>query len=144
MMHIFAFHNKCYFQVECDDAVVEVQTSEFTLPSDHPSGDTAGVPTPLHAHCFHGLTPNDVLQGDLAIQTLDYISTLLKAQYDVTHGCLPPSYIYSIARSEQPLHTAHQIPPEVRAVQIHWVSAAQCNSKTGSEHCPVRYVVAQE
>ena len=83
-------------------------------------GDDAPEPV-LHEYSFHNLSPEDVLHGDMAIQTLDRVSAILKVQYNLTYGCLPPTYLYGTVKSSIPLPREYVVPAGVRSVQIHFV-----------------------
>ncbi len=52
----------------------------------------------LHEAAFHDVSVDDIPLEDaeLPINVMDYVSSVLKAQFDVSHGCLPPSSLYSL------------------------------------------------
>ena len=75
----------------------------------------------MHQESFSGLLPNSVLSGELEIIVLDYVSRLLKVQFNFCHGLLPLSYIYGLLHSNEVLPQAHLIPSQTDAVKMHYV-----------------------
>ena len=76
----------------------------------------------FHENAFYGYSAEDVLSSEMEIQTLDYISCLLKTQFNVRYGCLTPSYLYGVTSSDVQLQPRERVPPGVKAVQIHWIN----------------------
>ena len=73
-----------------------------------------------HDYSFHDVLPDDVLHGELHVQTMDYISQILKVQFNCQYGMMPPSYIYQLDLSNF-AGNFQKVPPGVSAVQIHFV-----------------------
>lgn len=73
-----------------------------------------------HEYSFHNVQPNDVLHGELHIQTMDYITQTLKVQFNCQFGMLPPSFVYQLHRSNS-VGNFQKIPWEKDAVQIHFI-----------------------
>ncbi len=88
----------------------------------------------LHEAAFHDVCVDDISLEDeeLPITVMDYISSFLKAQFDVSHGCLPPSSLYSLQIAGHSLDKRLVVPLGVPCVQIqfvanHYVVPAQHN-----------------
>ncbi len=79
----------------------------------------------LHEAAFHDVCVNDIsLEDDekLPITVMDYIPSVLKAHFDVSHGCLPPGSLYSLQIAGRSLDKRLVVPVGVRCVQIHFVT----------------------
>ena len=82
---------------------------------------------------FHGLSADDVLDGELDVQVLDFVTQILKSQFhpQYQYGLLPPSRLYALEMSG----ASHpKIPHEEFAVQIHiipghYMVSAQMNGR---------------
>ena len=70
----------------------------------------------VHEESFHGISPDDVMSGELDVQILDYSSQILKTQFNIRYGLHMPSYLYGLEKSND---TCSKIPSYENAVQIH-------------------------
>ena len=79
----------------------------------------------LHEAAFHDVSVDDIPLEDaeLPISVMDYVSSVLKAQFDVNHGCLPPSSLYSLQVAGRSLDRRLVVPLGVPCVQIHFVAS---------------------
>lgn len=55
----------------------------------------------VHGQSVHGIKQEDVLNGDVSIQILDYVCYKLKLQYPGSNGLLPLSFLYSLEMARQ-------------------------------------------
>ena len=77
------------------------------------------LPYGVHEESFHGISPVDVMSGELEIQILDYSSQVLRTQFNINYGLHLPSYLYDLEKSRG---TCSKIPSHATAVQIHFIS----------------------
>ncbi|XP_069131607.1 uncharacterized protein [Argopecten irradians] len=74
---------------------------------------------------LHGLhvQPSDVLDGYVDINMLDYITSVLRVQYDQSHGLLKPSYLHAMSQDNRSLPNSDIVPPHQFAVQVHFINS---------------------
>ncbi|XP_053378668.1 uncharacterized protein LOC128548229 [Mercenaria mercenaria] len=82
----------------------------------------AGFPT-IHEESFHGLHPSSVLSGSVDIQVLDYYSQLLKTQFGLTYGLIPPSAVYQLQTSKEQKSLTQIVSKNTASVQMHFIDS---------------------
>ena len=63
----------------------------------------------------------NIFDGEIPIEILDFSSVVLKHQFSVEYGLLPPSRVYAHILENRPLPATDRIPSYYTAVQIHYV-----------------------
>ena len=74
----------------------------------------------LPADYFNDININCILHGSIDIQILDFITSVLKIQFNVSQGMLPPSYIYAKVLASEEIPPTFTIKNCQDAVQIHY------------------------
>ena len=65
-----------------------------------------------------------MFENNLPISLMDYVSVLLKAQFNVSLGLYPPSYVYAKVVAGETFLPEQVIPRDAaEAVQIHFINS---------------------
>ena len=75
----------------------------------------------ISAFCSKSELDRKILHDEIHIEVLDLSSIVLKRQFSVHHGLVPPSRLYSHVLENRPVPVNDCIPSYCTAIQIHYV-----------------------